>query len=419
MLSLRLTALAAALAALSACTLPRTDPTPATQPAAAQAAVKALATAGDTACGVMLPAVPFDSSYTCSSEPRYDRVFGAERFDWGGAPWLAVNYGNEIQLAELADPTRPRPRGRSSFRVGNQGDSDYDLVHVAVCDGCRFGAAWYKLATVVFDLGQGAVPGFVGHHTYSGAVLAAGVTYRHLGRQYLVTPSGLPGSCTGTSTVFEVMGTTDLRPVACVDAGRPVLAAGGEYLDGHVYLADSSTRVYLFRVEPTGALTYLEQPMRAPHGKSDGLAFDAAAGLAIEANNTGMHVWDISDAGHPVKRSTVPGNWSRAAVSWPLAVVAQGGIDSSERAFDLTDPRNPRPVGADFFDGAQTWNDPGHFCSWVEAVVADGAVVQLLRYSRWQVADLAGCVGHVAPPELLFGDGFESGDASAWGGWPP
>ncbi len=382
-------------------------------------------------CMSMLGTTLVNTSANCSSQPSIVRVFGSQVMSWNGRQFLVVNKGNELGIWSLANPQSPAMVASSSFAVGNQGDSDYDLRAFSVCDDCRYGVAWYKLATVLFDLGTDPhEPEFVADDIVWGATFTTGgMVFAHGGSEYLATASGLADSCSGTTTLYRMTGAsqaTGLSRVGCVAApDRSILLVGGHEVGGHLYLADSSTRVYLFRVDASGssiALTYLSQPMRAVMNTDHGLAVDAAAGVAIEANTQGASIWDIASPGSPLKLATIPGAFNRAAVSYPLVFLALGGIKNSEQTWDISDPTSPVPLHQAFWSAANVWNFADHLCSQVEAgrYSPDGTALYLMRYSRLQVVDTDGCLPpaplaaiEVAPATVFPGDTVTIADRSS------
>ena len=94
-------------------------------------------------CTEMLPLQLFDSTGNCSSQPEISRVFDARRFEWRGHHYIYINRGNEIEAWNIDNPRSPQPQAGSGswFNVPNVGDSDYDLINLAICDDCRYGVA--------------------------------------------------------------------------------------------------------------------------------------------------------------------------------------------------------------------------------------------------------------------------------------
>jgi hypothetical protein len=84
----------------------------------------------------------------CEVTPDYDKYFIPRTFSRGGEDYLILNQGNELQMWNVSDPANPVGVSESRFRIPNLGDSDYDLLNYSVCDGCRYGIANFKLATV-------------------------------------------------------------------------------------------------------------------------------------------------------------------------------------------------------------------------------------------------------------------------------
>lgn len=387
---------------------------PATKVTAAVAAVAGIVAAalmiggGAVPCAVMSAHEPFSTASNCSSEPSIDRVLGAAKVEHGGREYLFVNRGNEIGIYRIDDPEDPRLIAGSSFNVPNQGDSDYDLMHFSV--GGRYGAAWYKMGTIIFDLGTGATPRFADHHYYPGANFTfGGLAYYHGRDHWLITASGLGSMCSMTSTLFRVSGVDDLEEVQCVTAPtRSILASGGLYNHGYIYLGDSSTRVYLLQPDG-GGVAYLDQLYRAGFARgSGGIAIDDS--VLVEANSTGLSVYSIVDQESPRFLGSFAGAFSQTSIEDGLVFASLAGLKHSEHTYDVSDLNNLVEIEVDFWDPAQAWNYPAHACSSIQAGIVDSGYVHLMRYSRWQIAEMCDCVDGWA----LFKDGFESGDLSAW-----
>jgi len=327
---------------------------------------------------------------------------------WKGRPWLAVNRANEIQLWDVVDPRHPAIRASSNFNVGNQGDSDSDLVAFAVCDDCRWGVAWYKLATVVFDLGTGTQPTWADHERTYGAIAGqGGATWYHGRDQWLATASFGGSACTG-STLYTLAGLSDRTAVGCITAGsRTVTAVRGVYDRGSVYLTDSTMRLYHYLAGGAG-LAYQRQIGAASYGGNSWSGLDAVPGLLVAASAQGTTLYDTADPALPIPTATIPGNAAVATVQPPLLVVGLfiAGDQHRERVYDLTEPGLPMEVTADL------WPDV-HPCTAYQSSTLTGEVLTSWRWSIAESFDLEDCV-EPAPVALIFADGFDSGSTSAW-----
>lgn len=360
----------------------------------------------------------FSTAGNCASQPSIDRVFGGQVLVHNDATWLAVNAGNELRWWSLPGEV---PHGGTSFNVPNVGDSDYDLMTFSLCDECRYGAAWYKAGTVLFELRSSGPPSVASFEYVAGANFTmGGVTFFRGGHQYLVTASGLAGSCaSNAATIYRMEGASEaeLVPVGCVPSGA-LQPAGGIYLpdDDVLYLGNANTIVYAYRVSVDGAgqvaLEALGAKMRARFGKDRGLAWDRERELMVSASESaGLHVWDVADPASPVALAHYPGSWDQVSLDGELAFVAKGGVKHTEAVLSLRTPSAPAWVDPDFWLDCNVWNHPVHPCSSIQAGTLVGRRLYLHRYSRLEVAEIRDC----GPPEVpIFSDGFESGDTSAW-----
>jgi len=377
------------------------------------------ATAGS--CLVAESQLMFDTSADCSAQPSINRIFWSDVTNRGGIRYLAGNIGNEIWFWNIQNLQAPVALGGSHFRVGNVGDSDYDLMNFSICDDCRYGVANYLKGTVLFDMGTGSVPIFGGHTFDSNALHVYGAfTFKHGTKQYLIA-SDLANHCTdGNSTLYEFGGinaATDLINIGCVNTGLGygTQIMGGFYVDGYLYLGNRSSAVNIFKINNTApiTLTYIDTPIFAFMTRGKGFAIDLEHMVVVEANLSGMSVWDISDPALPVKKSSVPGSFNRASVSWPFAFAAKNGLKQSERTFDITNLSVPVALDQEFWGADKTWNHASHLCSPVEGGTfsPDGSTLYLARYSRMQRIDFSGCL---PDDKLIFTDGFEDGTTDAW-----
>ena len=355
------------------------------------------------------PVVIFDTSSNCASQPSIDRMFSADPFVFDGVGYVAMNRGNEISifradtLAEVA---------RSRFKVGNMGDSDYDLLNFSLCDDCSLGVANYKRATVRFRLAivGGALKILDQVVDYDHALIPGSMTYSTGGDQYLITQARAGDGCQG-SALYRWTGVDQLALVECVTVpGLVPQIVGGEHVGSALYLADKSTRVFLMRIDGEG-LVHQSTPWTTFSTKGTGMDFDD--GLAIVATTGGARVYDVSDPLAPGLLTTISGDFNRAAIGDGLVIVGKKGFAHSERTFDVTDPAAPVEIQAGFWSAGNAWNYPGSQCAEFQgAAIVDGRL-WLARYSIAQVVDVSGWIAP-PPPELIFADGFESGGPGPW-----
>ena len=353
----------------------------------------------------------FRSSLNCTGLPTIPKFFEVSTFSWGGTDYLALNTGNELSLYRLTDL---HPETASFFRVGNQGDSDYDLLNYSFCDGCRYGVATYKMGTVLFDLGMGTAPRFVAKTFHGTSSDPRGAfTFEHGGSQYLLA-NYLPGDCGGDATLYRFGGLEDLEPIGCLD----VPGFSGKFLNGaqlgeYLYLGFYDNRLRVYRVQGTGGGLTLSHTghdgLRAYMGRGKGFAVDS--GLAVTSFvGDGLHVWDVSDPGAPVELGFVPGDFGLAALGGRFAWVAHPLTPDSSRTFYLGDPSHPVELDPGFWAPSHPWNhhSTGDLCEWPTSAVFNGSTMYLARYNVAQAIDFSGC------PPPVFADGFDSGATAAW-----
>ncbi len=366
--------------------------------------------AESVSCIEMVPGTMFDTSDYCPSQPSYDRVFGSQIFTWGDSSYLMTNIGNELKIWNIDDQLNPVEVDESTFRVGNVGDSDYDLENFSVCDECRFGVANYKRGIVLFDLGEAEEPQFANEAVKEQSPNVPGAfTFLRDDQQYLIAATLIDECASLSSTLYTFDGideATGLTSLGCVEAegDSQTQIVGGIAVGDYLYLGDKSQRVFLFQIHDAGSvisLEYLETPMTAYMIRDKGLAFDAENGVAIEANHSGMHVWDISNPGAPIEMGAVDGDFNRATVAYPFVMVARKGIGGSEMTFDISNFSEPTPLDPEFWDAENEWNNPDSVCSEIQGAVfsPDGSALYLARQAVMQIAKFATCA---AAPEAYF-----------------
>jgi len=356
------------------------------------------------------------SSLNCLGMPTIDKYFEASTFAWGATQQLAVNTGNDLQLYSINNPGSPVEGDDSNFGVGNQGDSDYDLLNYSICDDCRYGVATYKLGTVLFDLGSGSQPNFGTKQFYGTSLDPRGAfTFKFDNQQYLIA-NYLPDDCgtAGDATLYRYSGVTSIQRIACID----VPGFSGKFINGvtvegggdtYLYLGLYDNWIYIYRVDPVvGGLINLafvvKSPIRASMARGKGLAVDEAADLAVSSFvNDGMHVWDISNPASPQQTAFVAGNLGLAAMRYPFAWVAQPVSADSSKTYNIEDPGNPVELDPNFWDPGQPWNnhssDPDLPCEWPTSAVFsnDATTMYLARYNVTQMIDFTACSGPIQP----------------------
>ncbi|RLE22656.1 MAG: hypothetical protein DRJ65_13455, partial [Acidobacteria bacterium] len=93
----------------------------------------------------------------CDAEPSIDRTFYPGIFHWNGSQYLMHSTGNDLAIWRVDNAANPTPVASSHWgaSVGNEGDSDHDLLDWSACDDCRYGLATFNLAAVSWDFGTG------------------------------------------------------------------------------------------------------------------------------------------------------------------------------------------------------------------------------------------------------------------------
>jgi len=357
-------------------------------------------------------AVEWFSSPNCASQPSSDRVFGAQEVLRNTNKYTWVTRGNEVSIY---DSTPWRFVDSSYFNVPNVGDSDYDLMNVAVCDQCRFGAAVYKAGLVLFDLWYGIDPEFYDHEYYPGVSqsVEGAFTYKAPdGTQYLVA-AGLGADCGGGSAIYEFddIGIPDSDEfVECVTVpGRIPQIVNGRNVYGYAYLIDRDTWVHIFEIQESGPLTYVQTPFTGYGIKAASFSF-----WGEQMINKGK-IYSLSNVPWPVEVGEIPQCFddNRSALKGDLAFFGRKGFKNSESTWDISNPAVPVEVQADYWDSANPWNYPGPGCAnFQDAMFMIGRPeLVMLRFGKGQRIDVD---GWLTPTDFIFADGFETGNTSRW-----
>lgn len=363
------------------------------------------------------------SPTNCSAQPEIDRVFRLQTITWKGHDYLFADEGNEIRIFNIDNPLNPTTVATSTFNIPNVGDSDYDMVNFTVCNDCRYGMASYKAATVLFDLGTGTTPSFVGvHKNFDANLIQGGFTFWSGGQQYLVAASLGANPCANNKSGLYQFNGID-------EAGNPLLecldvsGSGTEILNGLyletpyppvLYLSDrfDRFRIFQFHTSPTFGLTYVGNGGidRANMARGYGAAVDESLSLLAVANGGDLFIYDIGHTSgspiSPILRSTTSlpalGNANAVAIKNTIVHVAQQYTVAEPRTFDISNPSSPVPLDQQFWDPSHAWNDLGD-CVWNNHAVFsdDGSALYLSRYSALQVIDPTDCMGPVEPSANL------------------
>ncbi len=368
-------------------------------------------------CASYSPPLLFDTSDNPMGTPWNPRAIGVRVWNRNGSEYLIANVGNELKLWNVDDPENPGVPEQSNFDVPPFGDRDYNLFGMDVCDECRFGIAGFDAqGAVLFDLGQGA-PTFAHMQYYPDAPAIGGLTFMLDGIEYLVA-NNLPGGCSGSPTLWRIWGVHDgeREVVDCLSAAGQAIGIDGGYrlsdaTGDYLVIADQTRQGYLFRIDPGPALTYTGTWFYAPTATGHGLAFDN--GLLASAFGT-VRLYNVS-AGlaspqlvaewQPETAHTV----SLVALAYPYLWVAVTA--GNLYTYEVTDPTSPNLVDVSFWDPAQPWNSYPYSMNRDAAFTSDGRWLFLARFSvlqRFRVTQ--DCMQYT----VIFADGFESADPSAW-----
>lgn len=364
-------------------------------------ALAAPATAGCLEDGGLLR-----SSLNCWGHPTVPKFFDPTTFRWGDREILAATDGNELLYWDATNPAAPAPIAGSNWNVPNQGDSDYDLLAYSVCDDCRYGVGAWKLGIVIWDHGTGATPRFASRHFYPiGTDPRGALTYRVGSTQYVIAKD-LPGDAGGIATLYRLTGVEGLEPLGRVPVPDGFEPVGGFHVGGYLYLGTLDNWVHILRIEGEGLAYVGRSPIRAYLGRGKGLG--VAGAVAVSAWLDGARLWDISDPAAPVELALIPGDHRYAAIGGDFAWVV--GPDNVPATYDIRRPSRPVLMDPDFWDPDNPWNRFGTTCEFVTGAAFSGASLYLGRYVVLQRIDFTAC----PPPDVIFADGFDSGNATAW-----
>ena len=293
----------------------------------------------------------------CEETPDrgYEKYFIPRTFTRGDKDYMVLNIGNELQMWNVTDPANPIWVSESRFRITNLGDSDYDLVNYSVCDGCRYGIANFKLATVLFDLGTGPEPVLTVDREYDPLVASRfGFTFTHGGVQYVLNSDlqdefGAPIACaSGGTPLIRMDGISpgDLTHLGCLEngAGGPFEVANGHQVTGtpFVYLGSQTIGAFVYELVggPAPELVRRQTLSSTASVKNKGLEIDPVSGYAAVADGTSVTVWDISP--DPASPSLIGGYDTGAlvttvAIRYPFVLAARRLSFESERLFRIED----------------------------------------------------------------------------------
>ena len=416
-----------------------------------KASIATLLLAGAAGVGYLL--IPGDACLTYDPPPLFDtseyddspymeRSYGIELMWRGGHRYVVLNIGNEVQFTEFTDPQNPGYSKRSRFHQANggpvpwNGDRDYNLYNVVVCDDCDYGVAGYQtVGSVIFEIDDLYGRILIRGYTYNGSTNVVGAfTFKHGEQQYLVM-NRLPDTC-GSATLYAIDGiSADNRTVLqCLDRpdGDDMIVSGGFYIpdggdgDSYVYIVDQQDDVQMYRIDGSGNQLRLESlgaviEGRVSRGRGIRLDLDAPQPwqrLASAGGSWGIAIWSLADVTAPELITYWDPNpvrvENRTAIEYPYLFAASLGGTGPNATFvyDISDPTVPELVEPDFwtYDDDHPWNRY-QWSNNVDGLFTEDAAY--LLFSRFSVTQRIR-VNHSGSLNEIFADGFESGDVVAW-----
>jgi hypothetical protein len=363
----------------------------------------------------------------CASAPYNDRSFYMTGLEWKGEDFLIHSTGNDLELIRTSIPPEPYQGTGWHGSIGNQGDNDWGLEAFAVCDDCRFGVAYYRLGTVLFDLGEARSPRFASANILSSG-LPYGFTFSHKGTQYLVSTGIGPAACPDGSGlyVFDTVDATQLAPIQCLS----VNLTHGKYLQhpdrngGKAFLwaTAGGGRVSVWEVQDQGSDLQVApvesgfNPIITGRANSlSSLAVDLENCAAVTVDRYSFRVWSVNDITDPVLVTTVGDHMENSLVtmSYPLVYTAGYQRPGSSMTWLIGDSVWQINPG---FWGENPWNT--HECQLREggaAIIGDTLYVS--RHAVAQAFDVSACFAAreslCEDQHLIFKEDFEDG---SWNG---
>jgi hypothetical protein len=367
-----------------------------------------------------------DAAGDCRSMPASDRSFYPGLIRWNGGHYLYQSTGNDMQFLSLTNPSDPNDYSNSSWHgaIGNQGDNNWGLEAIALCDDCRWGVVFYRLATVFFDLGTGAAPS-VDQATVASDLpgLPYGFTFKHGNTQFLIAQGIGPSPCSDAGLyIFEGTNPATMTPIQCLSAtsGNEVDAKinGGKYLQdaslngGTPYLwTTSGYYVAAWEVNGSGTGTRVNYAGRIPgmtaFGRSSntlGFDVDLDHRVAVSADRFAFKTWTVNDLSAPVQAASVADHMDGniVALKHPIAYSALYSGLNSGMTWDVSSPSNPTKLDEGFWSTDKAWNQ--HECDLRE----DGAVfgpngnhLYVARHVVSHAFDVSACTGPSPPNAVL------------------
>ncbi len=364
-----------------------------------------MAALGSGQCLEFTPPLMFDTSDNTSAHPLNPRIHGLSQMQRGDDRYLIGNIGNRMALWKITDPAHPGSENRSIWMVMPTGDRDYSLFNFSVCDNCRYGVVGAEaFGTVIWDFGVGPTPTFSSYNHLVSWGNIGGFTYSSGGDQYLVL-NNHPNGCTGNKAgVFSIDGITtgDQTLNQCLESssGGGFVVYGGLQLGDYVYIVDANMVVRIYHINGS-QLDYHSEPLYAfwLHGR--GIRVDGDR--LVTSSPMGTWVYDVSDPANPVELATMTMPIGYANV----AGISDSGILTASKGTGtgIWFWKNGSIIDQSFWDISHPWNSYPRSSNWDVEMV--GEWMYLARFSVLEKI-------HVCN-DLIFADGFETGDTSKWG----
>ncbi|RLE33124.1 MAG: hypothetical protein DRJ61_07940, partial [Acidobacteria bacterium] len=359
----------------------------------------------------------------CDAEPSIDRTFYPGIFHWNGSQYLMHSTGNDLAIWRVDNAANPTPVASSHWgaSVGNEGDSDHDLLDWSACDDCRYGLATFNLAAVSWDFGTGTNPAFPSRIINRDYLrLGATMTFSHQGSQYLVARN-IQGACGSGAGLFLFNG-LDLDSIPllqCLEGatGGEVFSKNGLYLQdssyngGTAYLwleVGSSTQI--FQVSGSGTslrLTHVNSPPAMTVSAGGGFDVDLDQGVAVSVSipysGSGgqLKTWSVTDLANPQHVGTLAVEANTLSLAYPVVWMARApdqAENHSSHTADITNLSAPQFLDDNFWSGTNSWNQLP--CLGAEAggvFTDDGSNLFVSRWEKLQQFDFSGCGGPQLP----------------------
>ncbi len=353
-------------------------------------------------CLEFTPPLMFDTSGNSSAHPANPRIHGISQMEWKGKNYLIGNIGNRMSRWDITDPANPGTQSRGPIFAWPTGDRDYTLFNFGLCDDCKYGIVGAEAnGTIIWSWGTSSVPLFstFNHYVDWGNVGAA--TYMSGSDQYIVV-NNLPNKCSGGKAgVFRIDSLTSQPRVQCLSntTGGAFIVHGGLVIGEYLYLVDANMVVRIYHINGS-QLDYHSEPIHAfwVHGRGIRVSEDRL----VTATPLGTWVYDVSDPAAPVELAemTMPIGYAN------VAGISDFGILTASKGTGtgIWFWKNGSIINQDFWDITHPWNSYPRSSNYDVEMVGEW-----MYFARFSVLEKI----HICN-DLIFADGFETGDTSKW-----